>query len=399
MGIYEVIIIMIKRIILLISFILLTVGCEKVFSPKDYFEVRVVTFQGNPVVGAKIEGGIDWWTFRVETNENGVAILPRHALGEKAVIHKNNFFPDVIASLMPTKYILNPTPRQLKLVGNVDGWSIQFSSGNLITVGYGGGYHVYSYNDQSVTEIASAQLPQCIKMTQLRGDTLWFSTHDSGIYVYSLQNQLQPQLLFHLAIPGYLGPFVIKDSIIIVGNPWNQGPIRIYTYKPNGQFRELSNFGNYLVVKMAIISNYLIVVNYYENLPAIIDLQDPTNPNLIYNGIEPEYWSGFLFRNYLILIPRTAWENITNINYKLINLSNPANPLTVGTFSADSRLYEITNDSIALGAYYSTGHSSVLIGGITSRFQTIAIISGIDGFGGCAPPYFIVNGNLWKLQE
>lgn len=392
----------IKKAYLIILSTLLIVGCEKIVSPKGRFVVEVVTSKGEPISSATIEGGIDWEFFSIKTDSRGVAILPSYARGKSAVIYKNNFFPEIIQSLSSTKYILKSTPKQFKLVGNVAGWSIRFNSGILITIDYIGVYHVYSYDEQSITEIASAQLPKCIKETQLRGDTLWFSTHDDGIYVYSLHDALQPQQLFHFSIPGYLGPFAVKDTIVAIGNPWERDSLRIFSYKSDGQYKEISNFGNYLAVKMSFISDFLVIVNYYDNLPAILDLQDPTNPRLVYNGVEPEYWSGFLFNNYLILIPR--WELIEETtNYKLIDLSNPTNPSNAGVFSADSRLYEITNDNTAIGAYYSySGAISVLNGSLTNGFQTTAIISEgtiPDEFGGCAPPYYIIGGRLWRLQD
>lgn len=374
--------------------VLLTIGCKK----SREFEVMIFSPDQQPIAGVTIKGGSDWDYFCVQTNIYGVAILPSHASKNSAVIYKNNFFPKIVQSLASTKYILEPTPKQFKLIGKVTGRSIRFNSDTLITVEYGGGYHVYSYNDQGVIEIASAQFPICIKETQLRGDTLWFSTHDDGIYVYSLKDPINPKQLFHLNISGYLGPFAVRDTIVVTGNPWAKDFLRIFYYKPDGQYKEIYKLGNYLVVKMTFMSKYLVILNYYENLPAVFDLQNPVDPRLVYNGVEPEYWSGLLFKNYLILAPRSVWDTmIETTNYKLIDLSNPANPLNAGMFSADSRLDKIINDSIAVGTYYSYSEAiSVLDGSITDGFQTIAIT---NGFEGCEPPYFIFGRCLWKLQN
>jgi len=399
-----------KKVFFLTMIIFLVSGCEKITSPEGQFEgqfkVKVYSSFWQPVAGATIEGGIDWEYFQVQTDSRGIAVLPGFARGQAAIIYRNNFFPRHVQSLSHPIYFIKPTPKQFKLIGEIAGWSILFDSETLITVDYQGGYHVYSYNDYGITEIAFVQIPKCIRETQLHGDTLWFSTHDDGIYVYSLENPLNPQQLFHLDIPGYLGSFAIKDEIVVVGNPWDRDLLRVYSCNSSGDYQEIANFGNYLVRKMAFISDYLIVIDYYDNLPAVFDLQNPAEPYLVYNGVEPDFWSGFLYRNYLILIP--LLELIEEITYyKLLDLSYPTNPLTTGYFSADSRLLEIINDTTAIGRYHSySGAISVLSGDITRGFKTDAIItddtflqSFLHEFEGCTPPYFIIGKRLWKLED
>ena len=368
--------------------------------PEKQFKVKVFSSEGQPIAGATIEGGIDWEFFQVQTDNKGIAILPGYARGKRVVIYKNNFFPQIVQSLSPTQYTLMLTPQQLKLIGDVAGKAILFDSGTLLTIEYGGDYHVYSYSDKDITEAASAQLPKTVKKIIFYGDTLWFSTHEDGIYVYSLQNPLQPQQLFHLNISGYLGPFAVKDTIVAVGNPWEPGPLRIFSYAPDGQYQELSTIENYFVREMSFLSNYLILIGNNESLPTVFNLQDPTNPQLVYNGLEWEYQSGFLFGDYLILVPRNG-HAIGTVSYKLLDLSNPANPTSIGSFSADSWLSKIVDSFIAVGTYYFHSQSiSVLSGNVSSYFQTVAIISEgtTDGFGGCAPPYFIIGGRFWKLE-
>ena len=401
-----------KKIFLLSMLILFISGCK---DNRGDFRVKVVSPYRQPVEGATIEGGMDWGHFQVQTDSRGIAILPGLALKYDARIYKNNFFPKSVPlalsthTLMPYTYIIEPTPKQFKLIGSVEGWSILFDSETLVTVDYQGGYHVYSYSDQGITEIASAQIPTAIKDTQLHGDTFWFSTHSDGIYVYSLADPLNPQQLFHLDIPGYLGSFALKNEIIVVGNHGYKDALRIYSYNTSGECQEIASFGNYLVRKMAFISDYLIVVNYYDNLPAVFDLQDPSNPYLVYNGVESEFWSGFFFRNYLIFIPKLDLIGEKTI-YKFIDLSDPTNPTTNGFFSADSKLFKIINDSTALGRYHiSTGGISVLNGNITQGFKTVAIIHDnpffpysqvpFHEFEGCSPPYFIIEEQLWKLED
>ncbi len=56
----------------------------------------------------------------------------------------------------------------------------------LLTLEYGGKCRAYSYSDTSVTKLAETSLlGTAIRATRFYGDTLWYSTHSSGIFVYS----------------------------------------------------------------------------------------------------------------------------------------------------------------------------------------------------------------------
>ena len=399
-----------KTASLLIMLIFLCSGCEDSIGQ---FRVKVVTPNRQPVEGVTVEGGLDWEAFQAKTDSRGIAILPVFALNYNALIYKNNFFPKGIDltrspfNIPPNTYIITPTPEQLKLIGDVEGWSIQFDQGTLVTIDYHGGYHVYSYSNQGILEILSIQFPtSSIRDTQLRGNTLWFSTHDDGIYVYSLEDPFDPHQLYRLNITGYLGKFAINDSIVVVGNPWNREELRVYSYNTSGEIQELSKFGNYLGKNLNFIDNYLIVLDYYDNLPAVYDFHDPANPFLVYSGVEPDYWYGFLYENYLILTPK--WELIgEKTSYKIIDLSDPANPSTAGFFYADSRITQIIDENTAIGRYYIwSGATSILSGNIASDFRTTAIVTDnpwvqnyLHQFEGCSSPFFIIGKCLYKLEE
>jgi hypothetical protein len=406
---------MARRLIILLSVVVLLISeCCKTSSSEKHdegpFEVRVLTPYWLPVAGVTITGGIDWTTYSVETDSNGIAVLPGSAYSQGALIYKNNFFPRYIESLLPSSYLIAQTPQQLRLIGDIAGWSIRFDASTIITVDYQGGYHVYSYNDQGISEIASAQIPSTIRDTQLHGDTLWFSTHEDGIYVYSLENPLNPQQLFHLDIPGYYGKFALKDGIVVVGQRYDPNPLRVYSYDTSGASQEIAQFGYYAVEDMAFIGNYLIVASmtFYNGLPGIYDLSDPTNPSLIYEGVESNYRYGFLYNNYVILVPESDPDSTKEDTvYKLINLYDPARLLDTGFFSADSRLLKIINDTTALGRHNVwSGAISILSGDITQGFWTVAISTDnpfvqvpFHEFEGSYPPYFIIGEQLWKLEE
>jgi len=373
--------------------------------------VKIVTPNRQPVEGITVEGGIDWEDFQVKTDSRGIAILPIFALYYDPLIYKNNFFPrriDLTRSAFyppPYTYTITPTPEQLKPIGDVEGWSIQFDQGTLITIDYRGGYHVYSYSSQGIHQILSIQFPtSSIRDTQLRGNTLWFSTHDDGIYVYSLADPFDPQQLYHLNITGYLRKLAINDSFVVVGTS-SREELRVYSYNTSGEIQELSRFGNHLGVNLNFIDNYLIVLDYHDHLPAIYDFHDPANPFLVFDGIEPDYWHGFLYENYLILIPK--WELIgEKTNYKIIDLSDPANPSPAGSFYADSRLTQIIDENTAIGRYHIySGATSLLRGNITSDFKTTAIVTDnpwvqnfLHQFEGCSFPFIIIGKRLYKLE-
>ncbi len=393
---------------LLIVLIFLWSGCEDSIGQ---FKVKVVTPYRRPVEGATVEGGFDWESFQVKTDSRGIAILPIFALNYNAFIYKNNFFPKYIdfsqfpSIFPPHTYTITPTPEQLKPIGDVEGWSIQFNQGTLVTLDSHGGYHVYSYSSQGIHQILSIQFPtSSIRDTQLRGNTLWFSTHSDGVYVYSLADPFNPQQLYHLNITGYLRKLAINDSVVVVGTS-SREELRVYSYNTSGEIQELSRFGNHLGVNLNFRGDYLIVLDYHDHLPAIYDFHDPANPFLVYNGIEPEYWHGFLYENYLILTPK--WEFIgEKTNYKIIDLSDPASPSTAGFFYADSRLIQIIDENTAIGRYYIwSGATSILHGNIASDFKTTATVTDnpwvqnfLHKFEGCSFPFFIIGKRLYMLE-
>jgi hypothetical protein len=398
-----------KKLILLsivfISFIVLFVSCDKKsLSPGNgEFLVKVVDPQGQPVAGAYIEGGIDWEEFRVTTDNEGWACLPGYALDVRATIYRNNFFSKIENDLRPGEYVRTPTPCIFVEIGEIEGEAIRFESDMILSVTYQGDYHVYSYNHEGLTELATAEFPYSVKNFKLYGDTLWYTTHENGIYVYSLSDPLNPRQLFHLDIDGYLWPFAKRDSIVAVGSFYEPGPLRVFSYFPDGNIEELDRIENYLIREMTFISNYLITLGNYYNLPTVFDLQDPTDVRVVYNGENWEYDSGFMYYDTLVLVSRSgnAWSG--TVDYLMLDLSDPSNPIDSYEFSATGWISEIIDDSTALGNYYYHSCAFCVFNRSShSKFETIAIISEegfLNGYGGCFPPYFIICDHLWMLIE
>lgn len=374
---------------------LLFVCCTGEDSP---FEVKVVDPDAMPIIGACIAGGIDWDAYSVLTDSMGIAVLPGHARNESAMITKDNFFPLYVQAIFPAQYTLEPTAHQLRLIGSASGTAIIFDETNLVTLDYSGSYHVYTYDDQSIAEVATASLPSTMKRFILRGDTLWYTTHADGIYVYSLSNQSQPQQLFHLAIDGYLQAFAIRDSILAVGHPFG-GPLRIFSYSTDGQFEQLASISEFVTHEMTIRDNYVILAGGESSMPTVFDITDPAQPVLVYNNLETGAQTALILDTILVVVPWEQWyvPNYT-YTYKLIKISSPANPWSAGIFRADALLYDIIDNECAVGGrYYGT---AVLAGNITSGFATMALITAMHypPYGGSRPPYFLIQGGLWILE-
>jgi hypothetical protein len=377
-------------------------ACDrKVSSPGPDFSVRVIDHQGQPIQGAYIEGGFDWEYFRVATDRRGWATLPGYARGLRATIYKNNYFSIIKNGLIPNSYMLNPTPYIFTEIGEIEGTAIRFDSHQLLTITYQGEYHVYSYDDNAVSEIASSELPLVVRNFKLYGDTLWYAAYDDGIYVYSLADPLNPQQLFHLNISGILWPFARKDTIVAVGSFFSSGPLRVFSYNSEGAILELDSMENFLMAKMTFISDYVITLRNYSNLLTVFDLADPADIRLAFNGYYDGYETPFLYGDTIII---TGDGNATSgtRGYQAIDLSNPEDPANTYAFTATGRIEEMVNDSTAVGRYYYHGDALCVFRRVSlTQFETIGIVSelGYREHGGCKPPYFIIGERLWKLEE
>lgn len=404
-----------KTASLLIMLIFLCSGCED--NPGE-FTVKVVNHDWEPVEGAHVSGCAGMWAFfGARTDSRGIANLPDFALGEGAGIQKTNFFPKAVSllpyppTIPPFTYVITPTPKKLKLIGNIEGWIIRSDSQSLVTVDRHGSYHVYDYSDQGVSEIASAQIAGDIRKTEVHGNTLWFNSYNDGIYAFSLEDPLNPQLLFHLDIPGEHLQYTVKDNVLVVGPLQDKGPVRVYTYTVDGEYQEIAQFGNYLCRELTFLSNYLILITFIkydlynrDDLYNIYDFQDPANPLLVHSINESEYWFNSFYKDALILHPSYEYFGYEYLEenpalYKLIDLTDPSAP-TSRFFLAESELMAIINDTTAVGRTYRYNVVSVLSGDFISGFKTVSIVTEYPiEFGGYAPPYFVIAERLWKFEE
>ncbi|MBI5805824.1 hypothetical protein HZA73_07240 [candidate division TA06 bacterium] len=398
---------MLKRyyVVLVITLIIIS-GCSKKnpVESSTNITVKVVTDGGIPVAGAWIEGGIDWDAYSVSTDNYGQAILPGSALGNTAGIYCTNYFPKSIDKIDTVQYYLQPTSQNLLELGPVLGSPVKFGAGQLATIDYWGWYRVYSHNTQSASLIYSQQLQDsslCIKHIKLSNDTMWFSTHDRGIYAYSVATMASPQLLFHLDIPGHRNVFAIKDSILAIGSPWDPDSICFIVWHGDGTWHKIGGVQKYLVNEMAFVGSNLAVLGY-QGLPDIIDASNPADPYLGYHGLVPNWEPGFIYGQYAVLIE--SFINFVNFTtqFQVIDASNATSPIVVGTFPSDG--YPLGAVSSQYGYGWMGSHTyCVLSGSILSGYSAVATMAEPGNYPantsvGGSHPYYIFGNKLWMMN-
>jgi hypothetical protein len=379
---------------------LLFYSCDENGSSQRYlppFEVTVTDTLGRPIEGAILEGGIDWDHFRETTDSRGRAVMPGFARDVRTIIRKSNYFSIYETYLHPAVYVLMPTPKVLVDLGAIEGDLISFEFFKILTINYQGEYRVYDFNGSSLSENMMVEFPPAVKEFKLFGDLLWYTTHDDGIYVYSLFNPLNPFQYFHLDIDGYLGPFDVKDSLVAVTSNYRPGPIRLLSYHTDGTVNELDRIGDFSANKIYFLGDYLIITGYGSGY-TIFDVADPSDIRLAHNGSYGRSSSSFLRGDTLILAP-----DYGDYNYVMIDLSDPANPEEFGRFSATGRIDHILNDSTAIGEYYYE-YQALCVFDRTSptNFDAVAMVSefyGYQGHHGGSPPYYLIGGRLWRLEN
>ncbi len=382
------------------------------------FEVRVLTSEYEPVAGAWIDVGFDWTRCRVKTDSDGIAVVPNSARGRYAEIHKDNFYPVTVNPLEPGWYYLYPTPARLERIGTVAGRSVRFDPDRLFTLEYAGVYHAYSYDESAVTELASAEIEAgAIVDFEFAGDTLWLSTHDDGVYAYSLEDPLNPILLRHLDIDGYLGPIAVKDSTIAVGS-WDAGqPVRVFSFTPGGEMSLVSTIQAYEVQQMEYRSHFLVMVSYgslWLSRAAtlrVVDMTDASSPRIAYSLVEQGARVGLILDHHVLLGPSIT-EETEFISYTTIFMDDPENPAYAGRTVSRVWLESVSDDSYAVGSYCMAFgdypwcsqygmQTGVAVGGIQSTFNAVAVLFDIlpDRPGVHRPPFFVIGGALWRLEE
>ncbi len=379
-------------------------ACDrKVSSPGPDFSVRVTDHQGQPLEGAYIEGGMDWDYFRVVTDSRGKAVIPSHALYKSVTIYKNDLFSLRMPAMKPGEYQLMPTPNILYKIGEIEGDALIFDPHTIITVTYQGEYRVYDYGNDNLWELTLFELPHQVKTFKLRGDTLWYSTHENGIFAYSLADPYNPIQLFHLEISGYIKSFALKDSLVAVARSnYDFGYITLFSYSPDGSVNEFDQVDSVWAERMVIRSDYLIAHREYSPHLKVFDLADPNHIQQVYSNTFDGYRKP-IFHNDTLFLSSIAGNDTTGIHIlRAVDFTDPANPSDLFALNATGWIENIIDDSTAIGRYYYHYEAlCVFRRNLLGDFETIAIVSelGYREHRGCKPPYFIIGERLWKLAE
>ncbi len=367
------------------------------------FVVWVNDPQGMPIAGAWISGGFDWDWYLVETNSAGWAMLPSTAAGYSADIYKNNYFSINIPELRRTRYTLEPTPWKFDEIGEIEGSLISIEPEMILTLDYLGKFRIYGYDDSHVTELSSTTLPGSVSRLKLYGDTLWYSTFQSGIYVYLIQNPYFPEQLYNLDIPGYSRSFAKKDTIIAVTQ---YGIIEVFSYSSDSFITRLDSIGGVYSDYVTFSSDYLISLNYNAPNPVIFDSGDPANIIEIYAGDFFTYGSGFMYGDKVIM-PEGDYRNFPK-NHLVLDLSDPADPTELPAIPAEGILTAIIDDSTATGRYsVFYNHYSIFHLNESDVFEAVAVISennyGLylenQGYEGVLPPFYVFDNKLYLMSR
>jgi len=240
-----------------------------------------------------------------------------------------------------------------------------------------------------------------VKHCLIHGDTFWYATHDSGLYAYSLRNLLHPERLRHVAIFGYTGPFLVIDSFVVMGDQWEAGPLVVYKIRSDSLAAQVASVGSQLVTKIALVSHYVVTLGGRQDLPVIFDISDISHPREVYHGVQSDYWTGSVLKNYVVLSGADCATHSDSTSYGVLDLTDPANPCDLGRFPTDSRFDEVLDESTAVGNY-SLGGVSVLKGSLTGGLRSVTVASSLPDlgdyeYGGSRPPYFTLSDRLLKL--
>jgi hypothetical protein len=367
------------------------------------FEVVVLSWEGRPIEGARIE----WSRLNAccgVTDSDGRALLPDEALGRLAQIYADNHFPIGVESLSQTAYILGPTPQKLVRIGHVDGMAIRFDGDMIMTLSIGGYYSVYARDGTSLTKIFGTRLSSHnVSDFEFRGDTLWYGTDMRGIYAVALDDPLDPRILLHMDVPHRAHRIAVTESLVFAGDIPDRR-LSVYRYELDGIWQEIFTVGDLEIEEMVLRSHYLIVVEpgYYS----VFDVEDPYDLDLVLMSTESGYRTGCFMEDQLVLLSG-SYDPTGVVDYKVIDISDPLNPYCTGYFTSDSRLLGFIDENTAIGLYRKHGRVSssrivaVLRGSTAVGFGTVAIGIRYDvtDMGLHAPPYFVFGQEVWRLED
>ena len=374
------------------------------------FEISIVDKNVEPIKDAIIRGGLDWTDYTAFTNDKGIAVLPGYAVQYKAFIYCNNFYPFYDSIPDSHKLILRRTSRLFDSIGIVLGNAVIFNDNEIVTLDYIGNYRVYKYDDSHVENFFTLNLGDSVKAithTELHADTLWISTHSSGIYSFIIGDNYKPRLISHYAVEGKIKYFLIRGEFILVaqhnylrvlsaGKENHYNEIQKLKTGPTTDFRDRQS--------LKIIGNYLFLISFTGQIE-IFDISDPSSYKLIWNEELVNYVDFLFYKTYLI----RRLENKTddwnaNLQYNVMDIRNPEKPEDEEPFFCKAQIKGFTSDNCAYGFWCGNSLFTIADGSIDKGFKVNGIYTqegdqtGYEELGGVHYPYYLFKGKLLKLK-
>jgi len=319
-------------------------------NPDGTFDVHVVSGRTkSPVVGAVLRGGEDWDSYVSTTDANGIAILPPQAARWFPTITANNHFPQTELHQVRNEYQLQRTLLHLTQVATVNGSLILQRDGEFSMLDYGGRYDVYRVTADSVYLEHSAQLAPVARGHIVRNDTLWYATHDSGVFVYDISELRAPRKLMHLEIPGYLWSLCLQDSVLFVANPWDDDNVRAYTWTSSGEYRLVGSFGPKVIVRKLFIHKG-VLFGQFNGAVTAWDISDPGHGVAVFHWSNPYASDWFQNGDSLVEVPQVSLGD-EYFAYKVLDIHDPLSPVWNGELNSWGVMNGFLADSLAFGKY------------------------------------------------
>lgn len=320
----------------------------------DWIEVRVVSGENEPVAGAKLEGGFDWDWYSVTTDQNGMALLPAWATRHLPTITAANHFPFREEFSLQSAYQLMRTRLYLTQEADIDGDLIKSTTNEFCVVSYQGAYRHYRVDGDEVILQTEAQMAMASHDRVLRNDSLWRTTHDSGVFVYDISEMSNPRQVMHLPIPGYLWAIALDDSILYLADPWVDDSVRAYTWSDSSTYELVGTFGPAKSFSRLFMHRGALFGVYFGGL-IIWDVSEPAAGVQRFGSAHP-YTADWCMRgDSLVLIPLVPLCCDDYYGYQILDVSDPMNPVWGSTFHSNGLISRFINDSVAVGTYAGQG--------------------------------------------
>lgn len=380
---------------------------EKSTESEPGFWVKIIDQYRDPVVGTHIQMYF-YLNSDLEpriTNGFGLAHCSEDFRDRRVIIFRNNYYTLFENNLEPGTYTLESTPWKFGEIGDVLGFAIKMDDNYIVTASLDDKYHVYSYDDYSVTELVTGYMPVWDLMGGMEFRTydnlLWYSAGGDGIYVYNLTSPSNPALVAHHQIEGVIQGFAKENQLLVVGCYQNGYYLHFFQVNAPDDIEEINVIESDNIQCLGFANGNLVTHSYY-GITTVLDVQDPYNIEEIYSGAIYEYSHGFFHGDTLVLvqIPDFGGDNSGTQDHYMVTFDNPANPQVAFHLLSDDYISSFVNDTLAFCTYELPNFTTGLLRRKSrEEFETAAVLSENSGPALAYPPYFVIDEKLWTLTQ